>query len=146
MRRQGHHNSLNSPIDSGPCSGKRQTLRVVTARDLITSSVVLLRPPYNIVREWRQTGPPALRPYPRRRGTEIYTDTTASHCYRICQTTNFFWHYPLYRCQFLFFRSVPYITFQNVCTCDINLVCPAVHCSGTWSGSFERFLQKKCNF
>jgi hypothetical protein len=28
----------------------RQTLRVVTARDLFTSSVVLLRPPYNIVR------------------------------------------------------------------------------------------------
>jgi len=57
MWRQGHHNSLNSPIESGPCSGKRQTLRVVTARDLTSSSVVLLRPPYNI--EWRQTGPPA---------------------------------------------------------------------------------------
>jgi len=48
MGRQGHHHSLNLPIDSGPCNGKRQTLRVVTAIDLIASSVVLLSPPYNI--------------------------------------------------------------------------------------------------
>jgi len=47
--RQGHHNSLYAN-SVGPVVEMRQTLRVVTARHLFTSSVVLLRPPYNIVR------------------------------------------------------------------------------------------------
>jgi len=49
IRRQGHHNSSIRQF-SGPCSEMRQTLRVVTVRDLFMSSVFFLRPPYNIVR------------------------------------------------------------------------------------------------
>jgi len=46
-------------------------MRVVTARDLFTSSVVLLRLPYNIVIVDVDAGLPAIRPHPRRRGTKI---------------------------------------------------------------------------
>jgi len=55
-----------TPITVGPVVEMRQTLRVVTARDLFTSSVVLLCLPYKWS-EWRQTGPP----YPRRQESLI---------------------------------------------------------------------------
>jgi len=68
IRRQGHHNSLYAN-SMGPVVEMKQTLRVVTARDLFASSVVLLRPPYNTVRV-KADGTFSLTSLFERRGTE----------------------------------------------------------------------------